>query len=88
MSPGSSQTAEIVTVPTVYECHWENKCDLMCEESNDLHEHLLGETSGHVRRTYHDVKDQEDKNIFPCLFTVHCGRVEKEFPHFPASRSC
>lgn len=83
-SPGSSSqlNADIITVPTVYECHWENKCDFMCEESSDLHEHLLGETSGHVYKTYQDVKDQEDKNIFQCLFTG-CGRVKKGVPPFP-----
>ena len=70
-SPGSA----IAFDQAVYECHWENRCDFQCEDSQDLLDHLCLEPTGHVWKSYGDLKDKEE-HIFQCLFHA-CGRVKK-----------
>ncbi|RWS27612.1 protein polybromo-1-like protein, partial [Leptotrombidium deliense] len=66
----------------VYECHWGNKCDFQCEDSQDLYDHLISEPMGHIWQSYGEVKDKEEP-IFQCLFHG-CGRVKKGAQPFPS----
>lgn len=81
--PPSPSTSVIGPDSNVYTCdwNWEHKCDFMCEDSNELLEHLTGEPNGHVWKTYADVKDKED-SVFQCLFSG-CGRLKKGATPFP-----
>ena len=81
--PASPSTSVIGPDSNVYSCewHWESKCDFICEDSNELLEHLTGEPKGHVWKTYADVKDKED-SVFQCLFSG-CGRLKKGATPFP-----
>lgn len=59
----------------LYECNWES-CDYQFEDVNDLSEHLIHETNGHVWKSYGANKHKEGQQIFQCL-VKGCPRVKK-----------
>ncbi|UYV65948.1 PBRM1, partial [Cordylochernes scorpioides] len=51
MCPPSPATATSDPASNVFECHWD-QCDYQFEEMQDLADHLLGDSIGHLYQTY------------------------------------
>ncbi|KAG1687281.1 Protein polybromo-1 [Nymphon striatum] len=62
---------------TIYECQWDG-CDIQFEDQQDLYDHVMGETTGHIHITYQKNKDSE----FQCRWH-NCSRLKKAMPPFP-----